>query len=180
MKVTQNFIKEIIDYSRNNRTEVEPDEINFETLINDILEKFEPYKNFDKVKKNVLVSQTCSFATDQNRLEIIFNNLISNAIKFSNLHQSPPSLDITIEVNTDMATICFKDNGVGIHPNHLPKIFEMFYRATDQNVGSGLGLFLVKETVEKLEGSIEVHSTYGEGSIFTVAIPNLNNVGANN
>jgi signal transduction histidine kinase len=65
------------------------------------------------------------------------------------------------------------DNGRGIHPEHIDNVFEMFYRATEDSQGSGLGLYIVKETVEKLQGTIYVRSTAREGTTFTLEIPNL-------
>ncbi|MFZ6008876.1 MAG: sensor histidine kinase, partial [Bacteroidota bacterium] len=69
--------------------------------------------------------------------------------------------------------IIFKDNGIGISEQLCPKIFDMFFRATERSEGAGLGLYIVRETVEKLHGSISVESTLGEGTTFKVKIPNL-------
>lgn len=65
------------------------------------------------------------------------------------------------------------DNGIGIAPMHVNNIFKMFYRADEKSRGSGLGLYIVKETVEKIKGTISVVSEYGKGSTFTVIIPSL-------
>jgi signal transduction histidine kinase len=67
--------------------------------------------------------------------------------------------------------IQIEDNGIGISDEHLPKIFEMFYRASEKSQGSGLGLYIVKETLDKLGGSIQVKSTHGHGSIFSLEVP---------
>ena len=67
-----------------------------------------------------------------------------------------------------------EDNGIGIDNKHLDKIFGMFYRATKFSKGSGMGLYIVKETIDKLKGSITVESRLNEGSKFTVSLPNLN------
>ena len=63
------------------------------------------------------------------------------------------------------------DNGLGIAKEHVDKIFDMFYRASEQQSGSGLGLYIVKETIEKMNGTITVSSKLGEGSCFTVNLP---------
>lgn len=63
------------------------------------------------------------------------------------------------------------DNGQGIDGDLLPKIFDMFFRGTNQSRGSGLGLYIVKETVERLAGDVSVQSDYGKGTIFTLTIP---------
>ncbi|MCK5705311.1 MAG: HAMP domain-containing histidine kinase, partial [Cyclobacteriaceae bacterium] len=65
------------------------------------------------------------------------------------------------------------DNGIGISEDYLPKIFEMFFRATEEFSGSGIGLYIVKETVEKLKGTIKVKSKTRQGSTFKIVLPNL-------
>ena len=67
--------------------------------------------------------------------------------------------------------IYFEDNGSGIREEYLNKIFTMFYRANTQAEGAGLGLFIVREAIDKLHGSIEVSSVYGEGTTFVVTLP---------
>ena len=72
----------------------------------------------------------------------------------------------------DKAKIEFKDNGIGIRDEHLDKIFNMFYRATERSQGSGLGMYIVKQAVEKLDGKITINSKYGEGTEIKVVLPN--------
>ncbi|HET9054522.1 MAG TPA: HAMP domain-containing sensor histidine kinase, partial [Cyclobacteriaceae bacterium] len=79
---------------------------------------------------------------------------------------------IEIVTTPEEATIIFSDNGIGIEKNDLAKIFEMFYRATIQSDGSGIGLYIVKNAVEKLGGSISVSSKVGFGTTFTIKLPN--------
>jgi signal transduction histidine kinase len=68
--------------------------------------------------------------------------------------------------------IIVKDNGIGISKENQEKIFDMFYRVSENSVGSGLGLYIVKEIVEKLDGKIEVESEPGKGTAFSIHIPN--------
>ena len=82
-------------------------------------------------------------------------------------------LKINITVKKGHALINFSDNGIGIDNEHLDRIFEMFYRANDQKVGSGLGLYIVKESVERLGGRVEVESEAGIGTRFKIKLPNL-------
>ena len=65
------------------------------------------------------------------------------------------------------------DNGQGIETKHLAKIFDMFFRATQNSTGSGIGLYIVKEIVQKMNGSIEVESSPGRGSKFFITLPDL-------
>jgi two-component system, sensor histidine kinase and response regulator len=167
------FIHEIIDYSRNNRMEIEQDVVDFQAFINQIIHNLKDYDCSAQVKKIIEVKQDYIFYSDKNRLEIIFNNLLTNAIRFANLHQPESYLKISVEINPKEATISIEDNGIGIADKHKSRVFDMFYRATDQKVGSGLGLFLVRETMEKLEGVIEMQSSVGIGTTFRLRIPNL-------
>ncbi|HTJ48638.1 MAG TPA: HAMP domain-containing sensor histidine kinase, partial [Cyclobacteriaceae bacterium] len=62
--------------------------------------------------------------------------------------------------------------GIGIDAEALPRIFDMFFRATNKTTGSGLGLYIVKEAVEKLQGVIAIESSVGQGTTFKIEIPN--------
>jgi signal transduction histidine kinase len=71
------------------------------------------------------------------------------------------------------AYITVEDNGAGIEKKYLNKVFNMFFKATDRSEGAGLGLYIVKQTVEKLEGSVSLKSETGKGSTFRVVLPNF-------
>jgi signal transduction histidine kinase len=105
-------------------------------------------------------------------LLIIFNNIISNAVRYRDRWKPDCFLQINITVTAEEAFITFKDNGVGIAPAYLDKIFKMFFRANADSKGSGLGLYIVKSAVEKLGGEITVSSEVGEGTSFAIRIPN--------
>ncbi len=104
-------------------------------------------------------------------------NLISNAIKYRRLENIFSEINIKITIDHLRAEIIFSDNGIGISESNLAKIFEMFYRATEQSDGSGIGLYIVKNAVEKLGGQIYVASRIGQGTRFNIILPNrINNV----
>ncbi len=108
------------------------------------------------------------------RLEQVFVNLIDNAVKFNR-----PEGEVRIDVSRDgeRAVVKVKDNGMGIPSRDLPRIFERFYRVDKARSratgGTGLGLAIVKHAVEQMGGSVSVESRLGQGSIFTVALPPL-------
>ena len=83
-----------------------------------------------------------------------------------------PEVWIKIHVDNLRADISFSDNGIGISQENLNRIFEMFFRATEQSDGSGIGLYIVKNAVEKLGGQISVASKQGEGTRFNIILPN--------
>ena len=103
--------------------------------------------------------------------QIIFN-LVENGIKYN---QPGGKLQITLNRNEDSAILTVQDTGVGIPEDALPHLFERFYRVdkarSRQTGGSGLGLSIVRNMIERNNGEISVESTHGQGSKFTVVFP---------
>lgn len=165
-------LKEILEYSKNARQGLVVGEINFEKLINDNFEKMQFMPGYDRISKEINLNCQNQFYSDNYRLSLIINNLISNAIKYSDPQKSS-FIHILIQVEKNKASIIFKDNGIGIDKTYVDKVFNMFFRATSKNEGAGLGLYIVKEAIEKLEGKIELESKSGEGTVFKIELPNL-------
>ena len=166
------FIKDILDYSRNARTEMSFKMIDFDSILHESDVSLRLISSYEKLKVTFEVKMESFFYSDPLRLTIIFNNLISNAIKFQDQNKSESFLSVIINANEKEAYVQVKDNGIGIDEHHLPKIFNMFYRGTERSNGSGIGLYIVKETVEKLGGSISVESIFGAYTLFKIKIPN--------
>ena len=167
------FIKEIINLSRNSRLGITVSKINFNELLDEIFEGQHFTKTTKKVDRICVVNDDLSFYSDRQRLSIILNNLISNSLKYSNPNQDEPYVKVNAYAEDLNCVIEVSDNGIGISEDYLPKIFEMFFRATEEFSGSGIGLYIVKETVEKLEGTIKVKSKMRQGSTFRIVLPNL-------
>lgn len=168
-------LKEILEYSRNARQGLVVDEINFLKTINDNFERMQFMPGYERIKKEILIDGNGPFYSDRYRLSLILNNLISNAIKYSDPAKESPSIHITIHVDQEKALLNFEDNGIGIDSSYADRVFHMFFRATSKNEGAGLGLYIVKEAVEKLEGRIELQSELGKGTVFRIELPNLIN-----
>ncbi|MCU0352578.1 MAG: ATP-binding protein [Cytophagales bacterium] len=169
------MIQDIIDYARNNRTEVVPEPVDFQAMMAGVVEDHSHLENAGRIKTNVEVTQQGVFLTDAKRINMILNNLVSNAIRYHNLLQDQPFVAIRIRTDAQKAEITVQDNGQGIPAEHIGRIFEMFYRANEKTKGSGLGLYIVKEAVEKLGGTIGVQSELGKGTTFFITLPNLAN-----
>jgi signal transduction histidine kinase len=167
------FIEEILDYSRNTRLEVAKDEINFEELIQEIRANHKFMEEAKGLNLQVKIQQQGKFVSDKRRLKVVLNNLISNAIKYSDVSKEKSFVKIFVECRGENAIATVEDNGIGIAEKDKVKIFEMFYRASTLSSGSGLGLYIVKETIEKLGGAIYLESELNKGTKFTVTIPNL-------
>jgi len=166
-----NFIIDIINLSKNARLDLHHDLIDFDKLIQSVLDEHSYIEQSKSIEFKKDIQQTGDFYTDSKRLLIILNNLISNAIRYSNSEM--PFVQITVQADLEKATIKISDNGIGIGPEHLEKIFQMFYRASQSKSGSGLGLYIVKETVQKLKGTVQVQSQVNEGSTFIIGLPSL-------
>ena len=167
-----NFIKDIINYSRNKRLLISRNPINFQALINDILQELQYIKKSNRIEKNVSVQPNENFISDERRLKIVLHNIISNAIIYSATIREP-WIKINVEVNQDKAIITIKDNGQGIAIEHQDRIFDMFYRASEEQAGAGLGLYIAKETIEQLKGKITITSATGEGTTVIISLPSL-------
>lgn len=170
------FVKSMLNYAKANRTQMQVEVISFEDLIDNCLSDLEYLENFHKMKTTVQIDGSKDdFMSDALRLRIIFSNIISNAYKYQNQKSDEQNfLNINIKITLKKAHIEFIDNGIGIHEDYQQRIFEMFFRATDRSEGSGLGMYIVKQTVDKLKGNIHVKSKVGKGTSFFVEIPNLN------
>jgi PAS domain S-box-containing protein len=167
------LIRDIIYFSRNARLDLSPEPIHFKNLAWETINNLKYLPSGSAIETEVEVAPYFNFYSDPKRLRILFNNLISNAFRYHDLSKPAPYIKVNIHFDLNKAIIEIIDNGKGIHPEHIDNIFEMFYRATEDSQGSGLGLYIVKETVEKLRGQIRVHSVPREGTTFVLEIPNL-------
>ncbi len=168
------FVRSMLNYAKTQRTEIQVEEINFDEIIEACISDLEYLESHKRIRTEVsLEGSTTVFCSDLLRLKIIFSNIISNAYKYFNPHASDNFLKIHINIHPNQAWVKFEDNGIGISEEYLNKIYDMFFRATEKSDGSGLGMYIVKSTLEKLEGKIDVQSTLGTGTSFEIVIPNL-------
>lgn len=167
------FIRDIIDFSRNSRLELHTESINFESMVHEIIDELKYMDERGLIRKIVEVNGSGNFYTDRKRLAIILRNLISNAYKYHNPYNDDNFVHVIVKYSSHEATITVADSGIGISEEHLSNIFKMFYRANENNNGSGLGLYIVKETVDKLKGNITVRSIPNQGSTFELKLTNI-------
>ena len=145
--------------------------IDFNNVVLDIEDLFKIAGKMEKVRFTANVVQNDIFWSDEMSIKIILNNLLSNAFNYQRKNIDDKFVEMNIEVKDNKAVITVKDNGIGIHESHINNIFTMFYRATSEETGSGLGLYNVKDALTKLNGEIEVDSKVNQGTIFKVTIP---------
>jgi|GEM_PF-2944574 len=165
------FIREIVHYSRNSKLEIQKEKIDFHSMIEDIIKDLYYIDGVDKICITTQIHDDISLINDAGRLKVIITNLISNAIRYHNLDNPNPYICIQVKTNREKAVIEVKDNGLGIEKEHLDKVFQMFYRASNHSKGSGIGLYIVKEMLAKLNGTIDLTSEPRQGTVFRVEIP---------
>lgn len=165
------FIKEILDQSRNSRLDVKREEILFEPIIDETFSHLSFATSGKAVEKIISIQQSKPFYCDRWRLKVILNNIISNAIRYRNGRD--PVIKVSVDVTEQGAQVRIEDNGKGIAKEHIKNVCRMFYRATDDGAGSGLGLYIVKEAVDKLNGSIKIESEEGNGTTVHLMIPEV-------
>jgi len=173
-RVTQadNVIKDIITLRKGQKLGLNIKEVDL---------KKELEKEFDLLKSpsakpldfHISVEGDQLLKTDPERLHTIITNILSNSIKYHNYDQKNPWIRVQSIRREDGIDLSISDNGVGIDDKHLSKIFEMFYRANKTSTGSGLGLYLVKDAIDLMKGTIEVHSEKNIGTDFRLFLKNL-------
>jgi PAS domain S-box-containing protein len=172
IKKLDEFIRSMLNYARVNRTEQTIEQLNIVELINNCIKDLEYLENFSKVTTSIKIKNDhIPFKSDPLLVRIIFSNIISNAYKYYN-PAVKSRLSIAVDITPLTVSIEISDNGIGIEKEHVKKVFDMFYRATEKSQGSGLGMYIVKQAVEKLKGTIAVKTKYGKGTTFSIVFPN--------
>lgn len=166
------FIKSMLNYSRSSRMNLKPEKVDIKALIDESIEGLEFLEGFKNMQITTKTSGDIDkIVTDYMRIKIVIGNIMSNAIKYRNPDLDKNKLDISISVLKNKVKIVFEDNGIGISKDYLSKVFDMFYRATEQSDGSGLGMYIVKQSIEKLSGTIDIESDLGVGTKITINLP---------
>lgn len=166
------FVRNIVNYYQNKESENSAVEINIRGLIDEALESILFHQDLPGIDIDINVNTTQEFFNDKTRFQMVLNNLISNGIKYQREDEPNKKLSITVDESDGGIKLTVSDNGIGVEKEDMENLFDMFYRATSQNTGSGIGLYIVREAINKLEGNIEVNSEPGEGTTFVVTIPN--------
>lgn len=168
------FIKSMLDYSRASRLELKKEKVNFRTVIAECvgnleyLDGFHDYVIVQNYHKNIACCHL-----DKLRLGIVCSNIISNSFKYRNKKAKECYLKIDVRIENQLLKIVFEDNGIGIAKKYLNNVFDMFYRATEMSEGSGLGMYIVKQALEKLNGNIFIESKLSVGTKISIEIPEM-------
>lgn len=165
-------ISDILSLSRSKKIDVKIEELDLRELIEETIADIKFNKGASAIFLDYDANPSHTFKSDYNQMKIILNNLMANAVKYHNLNQTDPFIRVTYKRNKHIVEIEVEDNGKGISKDSVPKIFDMFYRASDDTDGTGLGLYIVKEALNKIKGIIFVDSELGKGSKFRIVLEN--------
>lgn len=140
--------------------------------INVILNEFEGAVNKKNICIQVESDQVHPFVCEAERLRLALRHVLMNALTFSDDEKQNKFIVIGVQANEECCNITIADNGIGIEPAVLSKIFEPFYKGSSQSAGMGVGLYLAKKSLRKIGGEIRVESILGKGTAFTINCPN--------
>lgn len=169
------LVNDMLDVSRfqSSRLTLRKEQVSLCDCLNEIIEELKPVYNL--AESEVPVVESCDEIIgdfDKLRIEQVFNNILTNAIRYGN----GKPVKINVSLVNDMVLIAIKDQGIGIPPDKLGKIFERFERgSTERSIhGLGLGLYITKQIIEAHAGKIWVESEVGKGSTFYIQLPGFN------
>jgi PAS domain S-box-containing protein len=163
-------IKDILEYSRNARTEVLQQEVDVQKLCEFVFQDLRDDAN-PPITLKTKITGSYKITTDRNRLGALLKNLMSNAIKYAKPNHPDAYVEVVF-INHGKFFECFvNDNGIGISEEYQSKVFDMFFRGHAASSGTGLGLYIVKEIVQKMGGTISLSSSLGEGTSVHLSLP---------
>jgi signal transduction histidine kinase len=169
----ETILSELEQFLANSRKELVIESVSMNEVLDTILVEHKKEAEDKNIRLSKNVVQTVPFYTDQERLVMVFSQLILNALVFNDSSKEDRYVDIFVRVNSNGCHIKVLDNGIGISADIQKNIFQLFYRGSQQSQGAGIGLYIVNEVLRKMSGSITVNSEEGCGSSFFVWIPNL-------
>lgn len=169
---TQNMLRRILSVTEIKKTSPANNIIDFKLLIESAILYLKRYEAFDKVTFNLEIpGRDFGFKSDFVFLQLILINLIENSIRYRGIQNDVCEIGITVAKRGTIVSIMVKDNGEGIDDKYKERIFDMFFRGNENSIGSGLGLYIVKVVVEKLNGSVHLLKNHPNENIFEISIP---------
>lgn len=165
------FINEMLTFIKSKDIGLTRQECNLETIVDNVIAQ-NSYTNGGKEVKFYKEMELNNIESDALKLQVILNNLVSNAVKYSDSRKADQWVKVKCYSTKADMIIEVEDNGMGIRLKDQERIFDKFYMSGDNKLSSGIGLYLVKDAVTQMNGKIEVQSEPGINSKFIVSIPN--------
>jgi len=167
------IILDLIELTRVRGWELKKTNIDFEKMVSECMSSFKYFPTYNKIDFQLEIQKDLQLLSDKSLMNTIIQNLLENAIKYSDTEKEAPYVAVVIQENriTKAISISVRDNGIGIDKEHQKKIFDMFFRVSNKVQGSGLGMYILKNAIDKLDGKIKLTSQPRVGSEFEVLIP---------
>lgn len=165
------IVMELINITELNYRDIKLTPINFYEIVDNCISAYAYLTNYSKISFTIDIESNLYFKSEWYIINTILQNLIENSIKYIDIEKSHPKVEVVIFKRKDHVILKVIDNGQGIENEHINKIFGMFYRASEEGSGTGLGLFVLKRAMERLKGDVSVKSEPKVGSTFEVKIP---------
>jgi signal transduction histidine kinase len=169
-KRLDNLLMDLLKLTRTKQAKIEKEPLEVAPLVDEAIQSFGNSPNFSRMQFELEIEEGLHINSDEKMLYSVIQNFVENGIKYADLDKAQPQLKVSARYNEQEKSVdlVFEDNGLGIEKEHLPKIFDMFYKIDPQSDGTGLGLHIVKLSIEKLGGTLHVRSARGKGSCFTI------------
>ncbi len=167
------MIEEMNRFYQHEKLAIQNERIDVQVSIQKEIENLHNMPEATDIRFDVFVDGDIPFYSDSLRFRTIVSNLLSNGIKYSDPQKMRRYIQVSAHIFKDKIFLTIDDNGIGIDEEHQAKIFDLFYRVTPDKKGTGLGLYIVKDTIDRLRGRIYVKSKAGEGTAFTITLPNM-------
>ncbi|MBX2909010.1 MAG: PAS domain-containing protein [Chitinophagales bacterium] len=165
-----NLVRDLLAFSKIGKIDLDTEEIPMMQLVESVVGEVK--KNYENVHTSIHVKQMGKAKGDYGLVKQVWSNLIENAVKYSS-HQAKPKVEIGCELQENTCVYYVKDNGIGINPDEIDKIFEVFKRLSNSKdfEGTGVGLANVHRIITKHGGKIWIESELGKGSTFFFSLP---------
>ncbi|WP_159522283.1 sensor histidine kinase [Sunxiuqinia indica] len=160
----------LLSLSRLGRQKIALSLLDMNKLMEEVVENYKYKIRESQIEIDVSDLPQCQ--GDELQINQLFSNLIDNAMKFFD-SKRPGKINISGEKENGFIKYTVEDNGIGIHPDHQEKVFELFHKLNPQTSGIGLGMSIVKQIVEKHKGKIILESTVGIGTKFIILLPKV-------
>jgi signal transduction histidine kinase len=167
----EKFITDLTDYSRNSRQKIMHEKVNVYLLAQDIWDSLrfnEAAAGIDFINE---LPKDFVLPSDESRMKVVLSNLISNAVFYHDRSKAHQYVRLYHQTTDEYLSLIIEDNGQGIAPELQTRVFDMFFRGNQSSQGSGLGLYIVQETLSKLSATIRLDSEPQKGSTFSILFP---------
>ena len=165
------FISKLVEFSKNSNEPLVIGPVNLNNIIKSILDDQRQHSNWPKVNVECLLPDSFIVSSDFNKVYTVLSHVIKNALDYCDVGKCSFLLSIKGHIQRDIVTIEIVDNGIGIAKKFMPMVFQMFFRASMLSKGSGLGLYLAREAINRLGGNIMITSELNLGTLVTIQFP---------